>query len=62
MLTIDSPVHIDQEQKVQPRPAPMLGEHAESILKDLGFDAAGLAELRAAGAIPDSSPQYAAAS
>ena len=61
-LTIDSPVHIDQEQKVQPRPAPKLGEHTESVLKELGFDAAGLEKLRAAGAIPNSQQPHAAAS
>jgi crotonobetainyl-CoA:carnitine CoA-transferase CaiB-like acyl-CoA transferase len=51
-LTIDSPVRIDQEQKVQPRPAPKLGEHTESVLTELGFDGAALEQLRAAGAIP----------
>jgi formyl-CoA transferase len=61
-LTVDSPVHIDQEQKVQPRPAPKLGEHTESVLKELGFDAAGLDTLRAAGAIPQTPRQDAAAS
>ena len=62
VLTIDSPVRIDQEQKVQPRPAPKLGEHTESVLKELGFDAAGLEKLRAAGAIPDSPLPHTAAS
>jgi len=51
-LTIDSPVRLDQEQKVRPRPAPELGEHTEAILTELGFDDAGLEDLRAAGAIP----------
>ncbi len=35
--------------------------HTESVLKELGFDAAGLDALRAAGAIPQT-PQDAAAS
>ncbi|MFE7776701.1 CaiB/BaiF CoA transferase family protein [Streptomyces sp. NPDC057445] len=50
-LTVDSPVRLDQEQKVRPGPAPDLGEHTESVLHDLGFDAAGIEELRKAEAI-----------
>ncbi|MEV7187416.1 CoA transferase [Kitasatospora sp. NPDC093102] len=47
-LTIDSPVRLDQERKVPPRPAPDLGEHTDAVLRDLGYDAAAIAELRAA--------------
>jgi formyl-CoA transferase len=50
-LTVNSPVHLDQEQKVRPRPAPDLGEHTESVLRDLGFDPAGIENLRTAEAI-----------
>jgi formyl-CoA transferase len=50
-LTIDSPVHLDQETKVAPRRAPDIGEHTEQILKELGFDTGTIANLRAAGAI-----------
>ncbi|MYW19715.1 CoA transferase [Streptomyces sp. SID2955] len=50
-LTVDSPVRLDQERKVRPGPAPDLGEHTESVLHDLGFDAAGIKELRKAGAV-----------
>ncbi|MFB6776102.1 CaiB/BaiF CoA transferase family protein [Streptomyces sp. NPDC056352] len=50
-LTIDSPVRLDQEQKVRPRPAPDLGEHTESVLRDLGYDDAGIEALRTAQAI-----------
>ncbi|MFF3580305.1 CaiB/BaiF CoA transferase family protein [Streptomyces mirabilis] len=50
-LTVDSPVRLDQEQKVRPGPAPDLGEHTESVLRDLGFDAAGIEELRKAEAV-----------
>src|SRR5258707_12793948 len=50
-LTIDSPVHLDQETKVAPRRAPEIGEHTEQILNELGFDTGTIAKLRAAGAI-----------
>ncbi|MFF7598606.1 CaiB/BaiF CoA transferase family protein [Streptomyces mirabilis] len=50
-LTVDSPVRLEQEQKVRPGPAPDLGEHTESVLRDLGFDAAGIEELRKAEAV-----------
>ncbi|MGW2089513.1 CoA transferase [Streptomyces sp. NPDC001880] len=47
-LTIDSPVRLDQERKVPPRPAPDLGEHTDTVLRDLGFDEAAIASLREA--------------
>ncbi|MGW0883153.1 CaiB/BaiF CoA transferase family protein [Streptomyces sp. NPDC002671] len=45
-LTVDSPVRLDQERKVPPRPAPDLGEHTDAVLHDLGYDDAAIAELR----------------
>jgi formyl-CoA transferase len=54
-LTIDSPVRLDQEQKVSPRRAPALGEHTERILQEMGLNTAAIEGLRAAGAIPASS-------
>jgi crotonobetainyl-CoA:carnitine CoA-transferase CaiB-like acyl-CoA transferase len=56
-LTIDSPVHLDQERKVRPRRAPDLGEHTESVLAELGFNASAIANLRAAGAISHNTQQ-----
>jgi formyl-CoA transferase len=53
-LTIDSPVRLDQEQKVSPRRAPELGEHTEEILAEVGLNSAAVEGLRAAGAIPAS--------
>jgi crotonobetainyl-CoA:carnitine CoA-transferase CaiB-like acyl-CoA transferase len=32
-------------------PVPRLGEHSDSILGELGYDADGIARLRAAGAV-----------
>lgn len=51
-LTLNSPVHLDQEQKVPPRPAPDLGEHTEEVLIELGFSADDIESLRTGGAIP----------
>jgi crotonobetainyl-CoA:carnitine CoA-transferase CaiB-like acyl-CoA transferase len=50
-LTIDSPVRLEQEQKVPPGPAQELGQHTGAVLSDIGFDAAGIQALRAGGAI-----------
>ena len=47
-LTIDSPVQLDQEQKVRPRRAPDLGEHTQAVLSELGFDAAAIERAAAA--------------
>jgi len=33
--------------------APLLGEHTESVLDELGYDAAAITALRHKGAIPD---------
>jgi crotonobetainyl-CoA:carnitine CoA-transferase CaiB-like acyl-CoA transferase len=51
-MTVDSPVVIKESPKVRPRVAPELGEHTDEVLKDLGFDAVQIDELRATGAIP----------
>ncbi|MFI9246140.1 CoA transferase [Streptomyces sp. NPDC053086] len=51
-LTVNSPVHLDQEQKVPARPAPDLGEHTEEVLTELGFSADDIESLRSGGAIP----------
>ena len=49
---IASPVRVG-DQAAQHRRAPQLGEHTEAVLRELlGYDAARVAALRAAGAIP----------
>ncbi|MGW1550051.1 CaiB/BaiF CoA transferase family protein [Streptomyces sp. NPDC002346] len=50
-LTVDSPVRLDQERKVPPRPAPDLGEHTDAVLRELGYDDAAITELRGAGVV-----------
>ena len=50
--TVDTPVVIKESRKVSHRVAPELGEHAEQVLEELGFDAAQIDDLRANGAVP----------
>ncbi|WFU82431.1 CoA transferase [Bradyrhizobium sp. CIAT3101] len=50
--TISSPIQLHGVAKVPARRAPDLGEHTEQILGDLGFDADGIEDLRATGAVP----------
>lgn len=51
--TISSPINIHGVEKVPARRAPALGEHTEEILRELGFDAASIADLRANGALSE---------
>jgi len=50
--TISSPIQLHGVAKVPARRAPNLGEHTEEILRDLGFDAKGIEDLRTSGAVP----------
>ena len=50
--TISSPIQLHGVAKVPARRGPNLGEHTEEILRDLGFDADGIEDLRASGAVP----------
>jgi formyl-CoA transferase len=50
-LTVNSPIWIDGEEKLPPRPAPAVGEHSEEVLREAGYSEAELRSLRAAGVI-----------
>jgi crotonobetainyl-CoA:carnitine CoA-transferase CaiB-like acyl-CoA transferase len=60
-LTVDSPIHVEQETKTAPRVAPALGQDTRDVLKQLGYDEKTIAEMGADGTIgPDvneASPQ-----
>lgn len=49
---VDSPLWVEGAEKVPPAMPPEFGEHTEAVLRDAGYDDAGIAELRTAGAIP----------
>jgi formyl-CoA transferase len=51
--TISSPFQVHGVDKEPARRGPKLGEHSEDILAELGFDAASVASLREAGALPE---------
>jgi formyl-CoA transferase len=51
--TISSPIQVHGVAKESARRAPDLGEHTEEILRELGFDASSIDELRASGAVPE---------
>jgi formyl-CoA transferase len=50
--TISSPIQVHGVAKVPARRAPALGEHNEEILKQLGFSASEIDDLRASGVTP----------
>src|SRR5262249_15779161 len=57
-FTVDSPIQIKGEEKVQPGLAPHLGEHSFEILSELGYDANEIDALTRGGII--SQPKKAA--
>jgi crotonobetainyl-CoA:carnitine CoA-transferase CaiB-like acyl-CoA transferase len=50
--TISSPLQVHGVAKVPAKRAPKIGEHNEEVLRQLGFSAAEIDDLRASGAIP----------
>ncbi len=57
--TISSPMQVHGVAKAPARRAPELGEHNDEILRELGFDAAAVADLRASGALSAKTPHAA---
>jgi crotonobetainyl-CoA:carnitine CoA-transferase CaiB-like acyl-CoA transferase len=57
--TISSPIQVHGVNKVPARRGPGLGEHADEILKQLGFDAAQIEKLHAGGTVPRAKVQAA---
>jgi crotonobetainyl-CoA:carnitine CoA-transferase CaiB-like acyl-CoA transferase len=49
MKVTRNPVLLDHDGPDIARPAPMLGEHSEEILRELGYDGAAIQELAASG-------------
>jgi crotonobetainyl-CoA:carnitine CoA-transferase CaiB-like acyl-CoA transferase len=51
MLTVNSPIWIDGNQKTQPRHPPGIGQHSDAVLREAGYDDAAIAKLRSSGAV-----------
>ncbi|MBV8421771.1 MAG: CoA transferase [Hyphomicrobiales bacterium] len=50
-LTVNSPIWISGQEKLQPRWAPAVGEHSEEVLRAAGYTEAEIRALRAEGVI-----------
>jgi len=50
--TISSPIQVDGVTKVPARRGPALGEHNETVLRELGFTPAEITALQVSGATP----------
>jgi len=51
MLTINSPIWIEGEKKVEPRHPPQIGQHSDEVLRKFGCDETEIRRLRACGAV-----------
>lgn len=49
--TTGNPLHLSGVDRIALNPAPMLGQHSEEVLRELGFEAAQIARLREAAVI-----------
>jgi crotonobetainyl-CoA:carnitine CoA-transferase CaiB-like acyl-CoA transferase len=50
---IPPPIRFEQAPLGIRRPAPLVGEHTEEVLAEVGYDPGTIAELRSSGTIPD---------
>jgi crotonobetainyl-CoA:carnitine CoA-transferase CaiB-like acyl-CoA transferase len=50
-LTVSSPFHVDGEAKVAPRYAPSVGQHSEDVLRQAGYSADEIGQLRKLGVL-----------
>jgi formyl-CoA transferase len=50
-MTVNSPIWIQGQQKVEPRRAPRVGEHSDQVLHAAGYSATEIQALRAEGVI-----------
>lgn len=48
---VDTPIWVEDSEKVPPTMPPELGQHTEDVLRGIGYDDDAIADLRAAGAI-----------
>jgi formyl-CoA transferase len=51
IATVASPLRLTETPAVLNRPAPALGEHTDTVLRELGLDAAAIEALRRQGAV-----------
>ena len=49
LKTVSNPLTVEGAQKTTPKMAPAVGQHNDEILRELGYDDAQIAALRAAG-------------
>jgi crotonobetainyl-CoA:carnitine CoA-transferase CaiB-like acyl-CoA transferase len=50
-LTVSSPFNLDGEAKVAPRRAPAVGQHSEDVLREAGYGADEIGQLRKLGVL-----------
>lgn len=58
MRMVGVPVNFEKSSCAAQRPAPLLGQHTDEVLRELGYDDAQIAELRAARVIKTEITEY----
>jgi formyl-CoA transferase/CoA:oxalate CoA-transferase len=59
MRAVRNPILLDHDGPDLQRPSPMLGEHSEELLRELGYSPAAIGELVAAGVTRTAAPRSA---